>query len=264
MSEDEGMSAFLDLHRPGDPLLMPNPWDLGSARLLQSLGFQALATTSSGFAATLGRLDGRVTRDEALGHAAAVAGAVGVPVSADLENGFADDPEAVAEAVRLGREIGLAGCSIEDWDGAATYDAGLAAERVHAAVEAAGDELVVTARADGLLHGGTLHDVIDRLQRFQEAGAPVLYAPGLATEEQVAAVLGAVDRPVTVLARAGLPPMVRLAELGVARISVGGAFAYAAYAGMVDAARELLAAGTYGYAAPAAEASRLIGEAFPR
>lgn len=259
---DGAVSDFLDLHRPGDPLLIPNPWDLGSARLLQALGFRAVATTSSGFAATLGRLDGRVSREEALRHAAAVAGAVDVPVSADLENGFADDPAGVAETVRLAGEAGLAGCSVEDWDGTATYDAGLAAERVRAAVEAAGD-LVITARADGLLHGGTLDDVIGRLQRFADAGAPVLYAPGLTSEEQVVAVLGAVDRPVNVLTMAGLPPVSRLAELGVARISVGGSFAYAAYAGMIDAARELLDAGTYGFGTPAAEARRVIDEAFP-
>src|SRR3954452_19032364 len=131
---------FLALHRPGSPLLMPNPWDRGSALLLQSLGFEALATTSSGFAATLGRLDGMVTREEAIAHAAELAGAVDVPVSADLENCFADEPEGVAQTVRLAVDAGLAGCSVEDYsgrDGDTIYDPGLAAERVAAAAEAA-------------------------------------------------------------------------------------------------------------------------------
>src|SRR5918999_118363 len=169
---------FLSLHRPGRPLLMPNPWDAGSAKLLASLGFEALATTSSGFAATLGRLDGRVTRDEAIAHAADVVDAVDVPVSADLENGFADDPADVAETVRGAIEAGLAGCSIEDFSGPETdtiYDAGLAAERVAAAAEAAHagpGELVLTARSENYVHGRfDLADTIERLHSFQEAGA---------------------------------------------------------------------------------------------
>ena len=157
------MSSFLDLHRPGDPLLMPNPWDIGSARILVALGARALATTSSGFAATLGRPDGSVTREEAIGHAAAIAAAVDVPVSADLERCFADDPAGVAETVTLAREAGLAGCSVEDFSGTGIYDIGLATERVAAAVEAAGDDLVITARAENLLHGGDLDDTIARL-----------------------------------------------------------------------------------------------------
>ena len=177
------MSAFLDLHRPGHPLLLPNPWDAGSARILAALGFQALATTSSGFAATLGRPDGSVTRDEALDHAAAVVAAVDVPVSADLENGFADDPSGVADTVTRARATGLAGCSIEDSTGRdddPIYHAALAAERVAAAVQAAGDDFVITARAENHLHGrDDLADTIARLQSFQDAGAHVLYAPGV-------------------------------------------------------------------------------------
>jgi 2-methylisocitrate lyase-like PEP mutase family enzyme len=178
--------GFLALHKSDRPLLMPNPWDIGAAKLLESLGFQALATTSSGFAATLGRLDGRVTRDEAIAHAAAIVDAVDVPVSADLENCFADDPAGVAETVRLAVDAGLAGCSVEDYSGRESdtiYDAGLAAERVAAAAEAAHSgprKLVLTARAENLIHGrDDLADTIARLQSYQEAGADVLFAPGV-------------------------------------------------------------------------------------
>jgi len=179
---------FLECHRDHDrgPLLLPNPWDVGSAKLLASLGFEALATTSSGFAATLGRLDGSVTRDEALGHAAAIVAATDLPVSADLEHGFADDPEAVAETVRRAIQIGLAGCSIEDStgdeDGPPIYDPGLAVARIEAAAEVAHAgpvHLVLTARAENYLHGRPdLRDTIRRLQAYQEAGADVLFAPG--------------------------------------------------------------------------------------
>src|SRR3954468_18887306 len=176
------MATFLELHQPGTPLVMPNPWDAGSAKLLESLGFQALATTSSGFAATLGRLDGSVTREEAIAHSAQIVATVGVPVSADLENGFADEPEGVAQTVRLAVDAGLAGCSIEDppgRDADPIYDAGLAAERIAAATEAADGQIVITARSENYLHGRPdLDDTIARLQSFQEAGADVLYAPG--------------------------------------------------------------------------------------
>src|SRR6185437_3859118 len=181
---------FLALHRAGEPLLMPNPWDLGSARLLASLGFEALATTSSGFAATLGRNDGAVSRDEAIVHAAVIVAATGLPVSADLENGFADAPAGVAETMRMSIEVGLAGASVEDFTGRADdpiYGIGLAAERIAAAAEAAHGgpgRLVLTARAENYLHGRPdLADTIARLQAFQEAGADVLYAPGLRSLE---------------------------------------------------------------------------------
>jgi 2-methylisocitrate lyase-like PEP mutase family enzyme len=247
------MSDFLDLHRPGDPLLMPNPWDVGSARMLVSLGARALATTSSGFAASLGRHDGAVTRDEAIHHAAAIQGAVHVPVSADLEHCWADEPSGVAVTILMAKAAGLAGCSVEDWSGREIYDIGLATERVAAAVEAAGDDFVITARAENLLRGGDLDGAITRLQRFQEVGAPVLFAPGVVTEEQVRAVVGSVDRPVNVVASAAAPPVARLAELGVARISTGGSLAFAAYAALMDAGRELFEEGTYSYS-PAARA----------
>ena len=262
------MTSFLDLHVPGRPLLMPNPWDVGSARILADLGFQALATTSSGFAATLGRFDMSVTRDEAIGHAAAIAAAVDVPVSADLEKCFADDPAGVADTVTRAKAAGLAGCSVEDSTGNADdpiFDAGLAAERVAAAVEAAGEGFVITARAENLLWGRPdLPDTIARLQSFQEAGAHVLYAPGLADSEQVRAVVSAVDRPVNVLAHASAPPVAELAELGVARVSVGGAFAYAALGALVEAGRELLEAGTYAFTARTKVGRQAINTAFAR
>ncbi|MEN8185151.1 MAG: isocitrate lyase/phosphoenolpyruvate mutase family protein, partial [Myxococcota bacterium] len=183
----EKARRFLELHRPGEPLLLPNPWDAGSARLFASLGFRALATTSSGHAGTLGRLDGGVDRDEAIAHAAALAAATELPVSADLEGGFADDPEGVAQTVRLAVEAGLAGCSIEDYTGNPgdpIYDASLAVERVAAAASAAHADdhrLVLTARSENHLHGRhDLEDTIARLRAFQAAGADVVYAPGLA------------------------------------------------------------------------------------
>jgi 2-methylisocitrate lyase-like PEP mutase family enzyme len=243
---------FLALHDPANPLLLPNPWDVGSAKLLASLGFDALATTSSGFAATLGRLDGSVTRDEALEHAASIVAATDLPVSADLENGFADAPTAVAETVRLARETGLAGCSVEDYTGdddAPIYAAGLAAERVAAAAEAAHagpGRLILTARSENHLHGHRdLADTIARLQAYQEAGADVLYAPGLKRIDDIREVVSAVDRPVNVLARPGAPPVSELAAAGVGRLSVGGGFAFAAIGAVVEAGLELLNEGTY-------------------
>lgn len=255
--------AFLALHRPDPPLLIPNPWDAGSAKLLASLGFKALATTSSGFAATLGRRDYGVTRDEALGHAAQIVAATDLPVSADLENAFADEPAGVAETVKLAIETGLAGCSVEDATGRdddPIYEAGLAAERVAAAVEAAGEDLVITARAENLLHGrDDLDDTIARLRSFAEAGAHVLYAPGLTRLEDIRAVVAAVDRPVNVLALPAAPPVAELAEAGVSRVSVGGGFAFTALGALVRAAEELRDEGTYGFwkiAGPGAKAAR--------
>jgi 2-methylisocitrate lyase-like PEP mutase family enzyme len=244
---------FLALHRPGQPLLQPNAWDAGSARLLASLGFEAIATTSSGFAATLGRNDGSVTRDEALAHAQDIARAVDIPVAADTENGFADDPAGVAEMVTLACATGLAGCSIEDFTGRdedPIYAPGLATERVAAAAEAAHagpQQLVLTARAENLLHGRVdLADTIARLQAYQAAGADVLFAPGLTTLADIRSVVTSLDRPVNVLVAPGRPSVDELAAAGVARISVGGAFAFAAYAALVEAATELRTHGTYG------------------
>ncbi|MBS1848002.1 MAG: isocitrate lyase/phosphoenolpyruvate mutase family protein [Actinobacteria bacterium] len=253
-TQSEACTRFLELHRPGDPLLLPNPWDIGSARLFESLGFAALATTSSGFAASLGRLDGRVDRDEALAHCAAMVTATDVPISADLEHGFADDLDGVAETFRRAVATGLAGASIEDFTGdrdRGMYPIDLAAERVAAAAEAAHAgpaHLVLTARADNGFHGiDDLADTITRLQRFQEAGADVLYAPALADIAAVRTVVAEVDLPVNVLVSPGMPSVAELAEAGVARISIGGAFAYAAYGTAVAAASELLLRGTFGF-----------------
>lgn len=257
------MTDFLALHQPGNPLLIPNPWDVGSARILEQLGFAALATTSSGFAASaLGQRDGSVTRDEALEHAATIVAAVSVPVSADLENGFGDEPDEVAETVRRASSTGLAGLSIEDASRVGdtpVYDLELAAERVAAAVAAAQDggypfgDLVITARAENYLYGRTdLADTIARLQRYQEAGAHVLYAPGVRAADDLRTLISAVDRPVNVLALPGAPSVPELAELGAARISIGGSFTWVAYGALVDAAREFREAGTYDFLAAAA------------
>ena len=266
---DHRAAHLLALHRRGTPLLMPNPWDAGSARLLVALGFEALATTSSGFAATLGRLDGDIARDEALAHAAAIAAAVDVPVSADLENCFADDPAGVADTVARAAQTGLAGCSIEDHTGNASdpiYDIACAAERVAAAAEMAHggtSRLVLTARAENFLHGRRdLGDTIARLQRYQEAGADVLFAPGVCDPDDVRTLVAAVDRPVNVLAMPGAPTVAELAALGVARVSVGGAFAFAALSGLIDAARELREQGTYGYLERAARGRETVRAAF--
>jgi 2-methylisocitrate lyase-like PEP mutase family enzyme len=267
-TQTEKAERFLALHRPGSPLLLPNPWDQGSAKLLASLGFQALATTSSGFAASLGRLDGSVSRDEALAHAAAIVAATALPVSADLENCFAGDPAEVARTIALAAETGLAGCSIEDFTGdedEPIYDTGLAAERVAAAVQAAQSgpaRLVITARAENYLHGRPdLAGTISRLQAYQAAGADVLYAPGLTSLADIRQVVRAVDRPVNVLAMLGAPSVSELAEAGVSRVSVGGAFAFAALGALVDAATELRDNGTYGYLAGSATGRQAVNRA---
>jgi len=260
---------FLALHHGEAPLLMPNPWDPGSARLLESLGFQALATTSSGYAATLGQLNGSVTREQALAHAASIVASSDLPVSADLENGFADDPSGVAGTVRLALGAGLAGCSVEDFSGredAPIYDIGLAAERVAAAAEVAHAgpvHLVLTARAENYLHGrAELADTIARLQAYQEAGADVLYAPGLRDLEEIRRLVGAVERPVNVLALAGAPAVSELASVGVSRISLGGAFAFTALGAVVEAANELLTDGTYGFWERASVGAKAARSAF--
>jgi 2-methylisocitrate lyase-like PEP mutase family enzyme len=260
---------FRALHLPGQPLLLPNPWDRGSARLLASLGFHALATTSSGFAATLGRADGSVSRDEALAHAAAIVAATDLPVSADLENCFADSPAGVAQTVTLAIGTGLAGCSVEDFTGnelEPIYQLPLAADRVAAAAQAAHAgpvPFVLTARAENYLHGHPdLADTIARLRAYQEAGADVLYAPGLRRIEDIRELVAAVDRPVNVLATAGVPAVPELAAAGVSRISVGGSFAFAALGALVSAATELRDRGTYGYQQASAVGREAAGRAF--
>ena len=251
----EQAARFRALHEGPEPLLLPNAWDGGSAKLLASMGFKAVATTSSGFAASIGRLDGTALDDEALTNAAAIVkGAGELPVSADLEHGFGDEPSQVRMTIMNALSVGLSGCSIEDWSGGPDgqiYDLKLAAERVAGAASMAHRgpvEMVLTARAENHLHGrDDLADTIARLQAYQEAGADVLYAPGLTKLEDIRSVVASVDRPVNVLALPGGPTVAELAEAGVRRISVGGAFAFAAYGALIEAARELLDEGTYGF-----------------
>ncbi|HEX2138320.1 MAG TPA: isocitrate lyase/phosphoenolpyruvate mutase family protein, partial [Woeseiaceae bacterium] len=224
---------FSALHQRTGAFVIPNPWDAGSARLLEGLGFEALATTSSGFAQSLGRLDGSVTLEEKLEHCRALSAATGIPVSADLENGFADDPATAARTIVLAAEAGVVGGSIEDWSGTALYEFELAVERVRAAVEAARSldfPFTLTARAENLLRGPPdLADTIRRLQAYSEAGADVLYAPGLKTLDEVREVCRSVDKPVNVLAPFLLNVTVdELASAGAKRVSIGGALADAA------------------------------------
>jgi 2-methylisocitrate lyase-like PEP mutase family enzyme len=246
------IARFRQLHAGPELFLIPNPWDAGAAKVLAHLGFQALATTSSGFAATLGRLDHGTTRDEAIAGARAIVEATDLPVSADLEHGYGAEPASVADTVVAARGAGLAGCSIEDATGhrdEPVFPYEQALERVRAAVEASGtgeDRIVITARAENHLYGiDDLDDTIRRLQGFQEAGADVLFAPGVVDLDAIRTVVRSVDRPVNVLGRPGVPPIEALAEAGVRRVSVGGGLAWAAMGGLVDAATELLERGTY-------------------
>lgn len=245
---------FRELHDDG-LFVMPNPWDLGSARLLASLGFPALATTSSGHAATLGRTDQHVRRDELLAHAAALAAGVDVPLSVDAERCFADDPRGVAETVELIAQTGAAGCSIEDYDPAPGRIDPIeeAVERVAAAAEAARTHgLVLTARAENHLHGiDDLADTIARLCAYRDAGAEVVYAPGLVDLDQITRLVREVGVPVNVLARPNGPSVAELASVGVRRVSTGGALARAAYGALMRGARELLDTGTSTYLADA-------------
>ena len=264
----EKAAGFLALHHQEQPLILANAWDVGSARLLASLGFDALATTSSGYAASLGRLDYSVSREEALAHAGALVGATELPVSADFEDGFAGDPAGVAQTVALAREIGLAGCSVEDWcstDGR-LYGPGEATERVAAAAQAAHAgpaRLVLTARAENYLRANPdLADTIARLQAYQQAGADVLFAPGLDRAEDLRELVASVDLPLNVLARPGTPPVPELRALGVKRVSVGGAFAFAAFGALLGAASELRTEGTYGFLALSAAGSKAARAAF--
>jgi 2-methylisocitrate lyase-like PEP mutase family enzyme len=260
---------FLALHEGVDgPLLLANAWDAGSAKLLEAAGFDALATTSSGYAATRGRLDYGVNRDDVLAHVATVAAATALPVSADFEDCFGKDGAGVAETVRLGRDAGLAGCSIEDWSDAkgALYDIDTAAERVAAAAQEAHSgsvRLVLTARAENFLRGNTdVADTIARLKAYEDAGADVLYAPAFDRPQDLRELLSAVSRPVNVLARGGAPSVAELAQLGVKRVSVGGAFAFAAYGAALQAAQELRERGTYGYSELSAAGARAARAAF--
>jgi 2-methylisocitrate lyase-like PEP mutase family enzyme len=253
-NQTEKAQRFLALHVPGTPLLMPNAWDIGSAKLFASLGVGALATTSGGFAASRGRLDGAIQRDEVLAHNGELVAAVDLPVSADLENCFADDADGVAATISEAIGQGLAGGSVEDFTGdkaAPIYDLAEATERVRAAAEAAHAgpvPFVLTARAENYLHGRVdLADTIGRLQAYQEAGADVLFAPRLVDPDEVRQLLAAVDLPVSVLVTPDAPTIAELAALGVSRISTGGAIAAASYGFAIGAVRQLQDAGTPNY-----------------
>ncbi|WP_119304469.1 isocitrate lyase/PEP mutase family protein [Dongia deserti] len=254
--------AFRALHERPGAFVIPNPWDAGSALLLSSLGFEALATTSAGFAFSIGRRDseGSLSRAETLANARAIVEATDLPVSADLENGFGHDPEHCTETIRAASAIGLAGGSIEDASGDEAkpiYDLTLAVERVAAAVEAARSlpiPFVLTARAENFLHGRPdLDDTIRRLQAFEQAGAEVLYAPGLTSLEQIRTVCASVSRPVNVVMGlvGGTFTVQQLAEAGVKRISLGSSLARAALGALMRAAREIKGNGTFSFASEA-------------
>ncbi len=236
---------------------MPNPWDAGSAKLLAGAGFEALATTSAGFAWSIGRDDGEVSRDDLVEHVRALAAATDLPLNVDSERCFAGDGdlETVAETIRLLHAAGAAGCSIEDWNGPAGHvdPIDIATERVAAAVAAAhvdGDPLLLTARAENLIHGvDDLDDTIARLVAYAGAGADCVYAPGLSTMEQIRTVVDTVGKPVNVLALPTGPSVEEIGEAGGRRVSVGGSLASTAYGAMMLGARELLASGTSTYLA---------------
>lgn len=257
LTQMEKGRTFRALHQRDIAFIIPNPWDAGSARLLAQLGFEALATTSAGYAFSVGRRDGTIGREETLAHAAAIVAATDLPVSADLENGFGDSPEIIAETIRLAAKAGLAGGSIEDVSGhgdSAPYEIGHAAERIRAAAEVVRGlpfPFTLTARAENYLVGRPdLRDTIARLQAFQKAGADVLYAPGLTTKEDIAAVVRSVDRPVNVIM--GLPgvrlSLATLSAIGVKRVSVGSALSRAALGAFLRAAHEMREHGTFTFA----------------
>jgi 2-methylisocitrate lyase-like PEP mutase family enzyme len=249
--------AFRALHEREGAFIIPNPWDVGSARLLAHLGFEALATTSAGYAFSVGQRDSTIGSEEMLAHAATIASATNLPVSADLENGYGDSPEEVAETVRLAVGAGLAGCSVEDATGRSDqpiYEMALAAERIKAAVEAVRGlpfTFTLTGRAENFLHGrADLKDTIARLQAYQEAGANVLYAPCITRKEDIAALVSSVDRPVNVLmGMQGVRlSLADLAALGVKRVSVGSALCRAAFGAFLRGAREMKEKGTFTFA----------------
>lgn len=258
-SQAEKGRAFRALHEQKQCFMIPNPWDVGSARILEGLGFCALATTSGGFANSRGELDGQPGRDAVLAHAAELTGATNIPISADLEDGFGDDPKEIAETVRRAAAAGLVGGSIEDYTGkqaAPLYEIEAAADRVRAAAEAARKldfPFTLTARAENFFRGKPdLSDTIKRLQAYQEAGADVLFAPALRSTEDIATILREVDRPLSVLGGVGGLAAVTLAEyqaLGVRRVSVGSLLSTVAYGALISAARELKDRGTFGFVA---------------
>lgn len=270
MTQARRAAVFSELHQRPELFLIPNAWDAGSTKLLDSLGFSAIATTSAGLAFTVGRKDGQMTREETLANARVIVEATSLPVSADLENGFGDSPEDCRRTILAGIEVGLAGGSIEDATGRPDrpiYEFGHAVDRVRAAAEAArAGGFVLTARAENFLHGiADLDDTIRRLQAFQEAGAEVLYAPALTRLDQISSMLSSIDRPLNVLFTVGGQDftVADLARLGVRRVSVGGSFARAAFGALKRAALELRDQGSFGFAKDAmsyAELSALFGK----
>jgi 2-methylisocitrate lyase-like PEP mutase family enzyme len=266
VSQGEKARVFYALHERKEAFIIPNPWDAGTARILAHLGFEALATTSMGYAFSLGQRDGTLSRDQALAGASAIVNATNLPVSADLENGFGDAPEDAAESIRLAAAAGLVGGSIEDATGRPDnpiYGFEESVERVRAAMEAARAlpfPFTVTARAENYLHGQPdLVDTIKRLQAYQEAGADVLYAPGLASREDIAAVVASVDRPVNVVM--GLQgvqlSLAELSAIGVRRVSVGSSLNRVALGAFLRAAREMSESGSFTFAKEAARSREL-------
>jgi 2-methylisocitrate lyase-like PEP mutase family enzyme len=264
-TQAEKGKQFRALHERDRAFIIPNPWDVGTARMLAQLGFEALATTSAGYAFSRGTVDGGVGRDAIMAHVAEIVAATDLPVSADLENGFGDSPDVVAETIQMAATQGLAGGSIEDATGDEAdpiYPIELAKERIQAGAEAArtlGFTFTLTARAENYLHGRPdLNDTIRRLQAYQEAGADVLYAPGLTHKDDIAEVVRSVDRPVNVLC--GVPAMrlslAELSDLGVRRISTGSALARAALGAFLLSAREMAIHGTFGFVEGAVANSR--------
>jgi len=266
VSQGEKARVFRALHERKEAFIIPNPWDAGTARILAHLGFEALATTSMGYAFSLGQRDGTLSRDQALAGASAIVNATNLPVSADLENGFGDTPEDAAETIRLAAAAGLVGGSIEDATGRPDnpiYGFEESVERLRAAMEAARAlpfPFTVTARAENYLHGRPdLVDTIRRLQAYQEAGADVLYAPGLASREDIAAVVASVDRPVNVVM--GLQgvqlSLAELSAIGVRRVSVGSSLNRTAFGAFLRAAREMRESGSFTFAKEAASSREL-------
>jgi 2-methylisocitrate lyase-like PEP mutase family enzyme len=259
--------VFKALHDGNETFVIPNPWDAGSARLLQGLGFKALATTSAGFAQSLGKLDGQVSLDEKIAHCRALSVATDIPISADFENGFAESPAQTAANILRVAESGIVGASIEDYSGSGIYDFSLAVERIAACAEAVSQlpfPFMLTARAENLLRGvDDMDDTIKRLQAYEGAGANVVYAPGLKTLDQVQQVVGSVTKPVNVLS--SFMPGVTLdqyAQAGVRRISIGGALANHAIASTITAAREMLDSGGFSWVRnvpPRGEIQKLLG-----
>jgi 2-methylisocitrate lyase-like PEP mutase family enzyme len=265
-TQKEKGEIFRAMHERDGAFIIPNPWDAGTARMLEHLGFEALATTSAGHAFSHGRKDGTMGREETLANAAAIAAATELPVSGDLEKGFGDSPERAAETIRMAAAAGLVGGSIEDATGRPgepIYALEQAIERIQAAAETAHGlpfPFVLTARAENYLHGrADLKDTIHRLRTYQEAGADVLYAPGLATREEIAAVVSSVDRPVNVLMGMGRPELnlEDLAAMGVRRVSVGGALYRLALGSFLGAAREMRERGTFGFTKRAARTQKI-------